>query len=222
MGDLYGYPFRGQPSVVFKLALHVGNAEGTASTAEAFGYGSLSGDGAEGGTIRPLDGTISDDAATAPGSGVDRLRVNGGAYRLRVELNSRQPDGGVEPDGGAGPDAADASPGDGPAATDARPDTSGPPPPQCTPGRTVACACVGGGEGAQTCADDGNRYQACQCSPLAPRDGCGCSCDIGGSAAGPTGLVLFALVLWARRRTAKPAPRPPVALMAADARLRRS
>jgi len=201
----YGYPFRGQPSVVFKLAIHVGNAE-TVSAAEAFGYGSLSGVGSEGGTLWPLDATISDNATAAPGSGVDRLRVSAGNYRLRLELNNGPPDAGVEPDGGvgsdggAGPDAADASPGDAPAATDAGADSRPPPPPLCVPGRTVACACVGGGEGAQTCADDGNRYQTCQCSPLAPRDGCGCSCDIGGGAAAPTGLVLFALVLWARRQ----------------------
>lgn len=34
--------------------------------------------------------------------------------------------------------------------------------PDCTPGATVACACVGGGSGAQTCSA-GRAYGACEC-----------------------------------------------------------
>lgn len=39
----------------------------------------------------------------------------------------------------------------------------------CEPGRVVACPCVGGGEGAQTCSADGTSFGACEClAPAAP------------------------------------------------------
>jgi uncharacterized protein (TIGR03382 family) len=202
----YGYPFRGQPSVVFRVAIHLGTTE-IVSTSEAFGYGSLSGIGPEGGTIKPMDATISDDPATAPGSGVDRLKVTGAGYRLRVEV------GPSPSDGGAGADAAaDASPPDGAAedastGTDAAVDAAdgpGPTEPLCIPGMTVACACVGGGQGAQTCAADGKRYELCRCpEPVSMKsDGCDCSCDVGGGGSGPLGLLLAAVLLRARRARA--------------------
>lgn len=37
------------------------------------------------------------------------------------------------------------------------------PPARCTPGAQVACACPGGGSGAQVCAADGASYSACAC-----------------------------------------------------------
>jgi hypothetical protein len=36
--------------------------------------------------------------------------------------------------------------------------------PVCAPGAQVRCACVGGGDGAQVCADDGARLGPCVCS----------------------------------------------------------
>lgn len=92
----YGYPFRGQPSVVFRLSIAVGTTQ-TASTTAASGYGSLSGQGPMGGVTFPIDATITNDPSTAPGSGVDRLRVTAGGYRLRVESTASS----VDSDGGA-------------------------------------------------------------------------------------------------------------------------
>lgn len=50
---------------------------------------------------------------------------------------------------------------------DAAPMPDAPPadvrPPVCTPGAQVACACVGGGAGAQVCAPDGASLGACAC-----------------------------------------------------------
>jgi len=192
----YGYPFRGQPSVVFRLEIHVPASDQTWPTDVAYGYGSLSGVGAQGGAITPIDATISNDAVGAPGSGVDRLRRAPEGYRLRVDVGPTPPDAGTDAASDAAADAAD----DARAGKDAG-DT--PQPPLCIPGMTVACACVGGGQGAQTCGSDGKHFEACVCpdNHLAPRnDGCGCDCDVGGSAGGPLGIALLALALVARRR----------------------
>jgi len=41
--------------------------------------------------------------------------------------------------------------------------------PACVPGTQIECACIGGARGAQVCADDGARFEACQCeAPPAP------------------------------------------------------
>jgi len=192
----YGYPFRGQPSVVFHLVFPVDAGVRTASTSDAFGYGSLYGVDDPNGVFKPIDTTISNDATTAPGSGVDRLRMHPDGYRLRVDIGPPPPDAGTGSD--AAPDGATDAAGEAGDAGD-----SGWPPPLCIPGMTVACACVGGGAGAQTCGSDGNHFEACQCpdNHLAPRDdGCGCDCDVGGGAGGPLGIALLALALIARRR----------------------
>lgn len=76
----YGYAYRGQPSVVFRVPFVITPAGGEWETSEPAGYGSLHG---EDGELRAMDGTITDDPAGAPGSGADRLRANDGS-RLRV------------------------------------------------------------------------------------------------------------------------------------------
>ena len=80
---MYGYPYRGQPSVVYAVEIDIvpGGSEGSAST--PVGYGSLSGQGGDGGDMRTMDGTISNDGVMAPGSGADRLLDVGGS-RVRV------------------------------------------------------------------------------------------------------------------------------------------
>ncbi len=77
----YGYPYRGQPSVVYRVPFTLGPAGGTWAASQPSGYGALHG---EDGAIRPLDGTIIDDPAGAPGSGADRLR--GPGERLGVTV----------------------------------------------------------------------------------------------------------------------------------------
>lgn len=80
--ETYGYPYRGQPSVVYRLPFTL--TSGTSvSTATAVGYGSLHG---EDGDIRPLDASIEDAPTTNPGSGVDRLRLDASSRRLRLLL----------------------------------------------------------------------------------------------------------------------------------------
>ncbi|MDB4989754.1 MAG: hypothetical protein JWN04_4932 [Myxococcaceae bacterium] len=65
----FGYPYRGQPSVVYALPFRLDSAD-TVNVTTPAGYGTLHGDD---GTLHPMDATISDDPGSAPGSGADRL-----------------------------------------------------------------------------------------------------------------------------------------------------
>ena len=40
----------------------------------------------------------------------------------------------------------------------------------CTPGKSESCACVGGGQGAQTCKEDGSGYEECNCPDVNEQD----------------------------------------------------
>ena len=81
-----GYAYRGQPSVVFSVPFSLA-ASGTATVVEPTGYGSVDGLGSDAATMHAMDGSITDDPAANPGSGVDRLRFPPGAsYRLQVEV----------------------------------------------------------------------------------------------------------------------------------------
>ena len=55
----YGYPYRGQPSVVYSVDIDVGAGEVSAVAEEPMGYGSLSGHGTGAGDMRSMDATIS-------------------------------------------------------------------------------------------------------------------------------------------------------------------
>lgn len=84
----YGVPYRGQPSVVYRVPIQV-SMDGTTfgATDRYFGYGDPLGvDGA----IRPPDATISE---TVIDSGASRLRLtsrDGEMFRLRVEARVEQ------------------------------------------------------------------------------------------------------------------------------------
>ncbi len=77
----YGYPYRGQPSMVYRTSVAVGPDTREATVAMPEGYGSLSG---EDGDVTPLDETMTNDPTAAPGSGVDRLRAAEDGARVRV------------------------------------------------------------------------------------------------------------------------------------------
>ncbi len=79
----YGEPYRGQPSLVYKVPFKFGPVADLANTATYAGYGDI--DGATG-TLHPPDGTITLDKI---GSGVGRLALVSdpdGDYRARVKL----------------------------------------------------------------------------------------------------------------------------------------
>lgn len=88
----YGIEGWGQPSVVFRVPLELGEEEAVASTAEYAGYGAY--DGLDG-QIRPPDHTIS---RTVPGSGEGRLLpVDAGPERVRVRYDPRAEHAGCPP-----------------------------------------------------------------------------------------------------------------------------
>lgn len=83
--ESYGYPYRGQPSVIYRTSVYVGGNDERRETQPA-GYGDLDGRGSDGGAIFPMDPTITNDPIAAPGSGMDRLRTVGDVrYTVRSQ-----------------------------------------------------------------------------------------------------------------------------------------
>ncbi|HEU4613151.1 MAG TPA: CFI-box-CTERM domain-containing protein [Kofleriaceae bacterium] len=77
----YGLPYRGQPSIVYKVPFTIGTTTSIASTVDYAGYGDPDG---KDGALRPPDATITTDT---PGSGASRLQLvseNGTTYRVLV------------------------------------------------------------------------------------------------------------------------------------------
>ncbi len=78
----YGLPYRGQPSIVYKVPFSISTVVTTSSTADYAGYGDPDG---RDGTLRPPDATIT---TSTPGSGASRLQlvsVDGTMYRVLVD-----------------------------------------------------------------------------------------------------------------------------------------
>jgi hypothetical protein len=136
---------------------------------------------------------MTDDPTLAPGSGVDRLRVTPEGYRLRVDLGPVVSDGGASTDASGASDGGIVGPDAGVRTDGGAGDAPGSREPLCVPGRTLTCACPGGGTGAQTCSDDGQRFGICNCLPPRSNDGCGCQVD--GGTKSPLGPALFILLL---------------------------
>ncbi len=67
----YGYPYRGQPSVLYSVPVTLGFSPDEQATATPVGRGALEG---EHGNVSTTGTAITDDPAQAPGSGADRLR----------------------------------------------------------------------------------------------------------------------------------------------------
>lgn len=85
----YGYPYRGQPSVVYRVPFSIAS-NATYQTAVPAGYGSVDGFGPSGGALHPMDGTITDapQMTATEGSGADRLRLISPAdYRFQVNVS---------------------------------------------------------------------------------------------------------------------------------------
>jgi hypothetical protein len=80
----YGEPYRGQPSIVYKVPFTIGTTESIGTTDTYIGYGDPEG---VDGTLRAPDATIS---TTTPGSGASRLALvaDGAAmYRVRIDAH---------------------------------------------------------------------------------------------------------------------------------------
>ena len=84
----YGYPYRGQPSVVYQVPFSLGE-DRVATTTGPVGYGDIAGWGPTAAALNPIgDAAITDDPVNAPGSGADRLRVQADQTRLRLQTGS--------------------------------------------------------------------------------------------------------------------------------------
>ncbi len=84
----YGKPYRGQPSVIYRVPFTIAATSTTASTSTYFGYGDPNGGD---GTIRPPDGTITNDT---PGTGASRLELvadGSDMYRVKVDVSPNSP-----------------------------------------------------------------------------------------------------------------------------------
>jgi hypothetical protein len=82
-----GYPYRGQPSVVYRVPFSLAGASGTYSSSVPAGYGSVDGNVSDLGELHMMDGTITNDPTASPGSGADRLRqVSPDSQRFTVEV----------------------------------------------------------------------------------------------------------------------------------------
>ena len=79
--ETYGYPYRGQPSILYALPFTLGPAVAEFQTSDPVGYGTVHGDSGE---VFTMDSSMSDDPDNAPGSGTDRLRGSAGWARFRV------------------------------------------------------------------------------------------------------------------------------------------
>jgi len=79
--ETYGYPYRGQPSIVYAVPLTLGPVVAEHETSDAAGYASLHGDSGE---LFTMDPSITDDPDGAPGSGADRLRADATGARFKV------------------------------------------------------------------------------------------------------------------------------------------
>jgi hypothetical protein len=88
----YGLPYRGQPSVVYRVPFTMGPAESIATASDYVGYGDP--DGIDG-NLRTPDGTIT---TTVPGSGAARLALTtDGTAMFRVRVTSRNEDDAIAP-----------------------------------------------------------------------------------------------------------------------------
>jgi len=83
----YGYPYRGQPSVVYCVPFELGHDELMEhATAKAEGgVGSWDTAAADYGDLVGMDG-MTDDPVAAPGSGADRLRLQPDGSRMKVTV----------------------------------------------------------------------------------------------------------------------------------------
>jgi hypothetical protein len=102
--ETYGYPYRGQPSVVYAVPFTLGPVIEEHAASEPAGYASLHGESSEMITMGP---SITDDPSGAPGSGADRLRADPAGTRFEVVVLATNICSGPEPPDVCGVGCAD-------------------------------------------------------------------------------------------------------------------
>ena len=90
----YGYPYRGQPSIVYRLPFTLASSGGDFATGTPHGYGDVHG---LDGRMTPMDSAITDDPATVPGSGADRLGHMPSGARFEVTVTPTNVCGAADP-----------------------------------------------------------------------------------------------------------------------------
>ncbi|MBW2225129.1 MAG: hypothetical protein JRF54_13125 [Deltaproteobacteria bacterium] len=103
----YGYPYRGQPSVVYAVPFTLGPVVAEHETSEPAGYASLHGDTAD---LFTMDPSITDDPDGAPGSGADRLRPDATGARFKLVVLATNICSEPEPPDVCGQDCAEGQP----------------------------------------------------------------------------------------------------------------
>jgi len=99
----FGYPYRGQPSVVYCAPMAIGRDQDARFTVDAAvgSAGTWSYEDPSFGELRPMEG-MTDDPIGAPGSGADRLELQDDGSRLAVTVtpslacDEDEPPGGVD------------------------------------------------------------------------------------------------------------------------------
>jgi hypothetical protein len=102
--ETYGYPYRGQPSIVYAVPFTLGAVIAQHETSQPAGYASLHG---ESGDIFTMDSSISDDPDNSPGSGADRLRHDEAGTRFKVFVLATHICSELEPPDICGQDCSD-------------------------------------------------------------------------------------------------------------------
>jgi hypothetical protein len=70
--ESYGYPYRGQPTILYAIPFRLDAFGGVYTVTDPEGYGEIHG---KDGDVRPIDSTIANDPEGKPGSGADRLMM---------------------------------------------------------------------------------------------------------------------------------------------------
>jgi len=86
-----GYAYRGQPSVVYSVPFTLGS-ESDFVAKDPVGYGAVDGVQDDASAMHVMDGTITNDPVSSPGSGADRLRMPPGeTERVHVVVGECKP-----------------------------------------------------------------------------------------------------------------------------------
>ena len=104
----YGSPYRGQPSVLYRIDFAIGagaSGDGTYTASAPVGHGDPYGLSSD---VIAMDGSgMLDDASGHPGSGADRLRAGADGVRVRVRVPVLDPCRSAMPPPGCGMDCRD-------------------------------------------------------------------------------------------------------------------
>jgi hypothetical protein len=83
----WGVPYRGQPSIVYRVPFSVAASPSEATATTYYGYGAP--DGGDG-TVHPADATITTDTPGSGGARLELVSAGGSMYRVRITIDPNQ------------------------------------------------------------------------------------------------------------------------------------